>query len=181
MGTTASHTERGRANPNPCPHRRCRKPNRQVTGEQRGPSRRDCFSLPRVGAERLPWIIVHAPIARKNSRSCCFLHQGAPAVHARAGAARGGRLVRGSMCFGARISHRPTGSNDLLMQRLSDPYHRRSADTSGAAPDATLARGDVQLPHELLKSEALQASETNRVRLSKRGPDALHRKYRRPR
>src|SRR6266496_4119056 len=104
-----------------------------------------------------------------------------PTVHARAGAARRGRFVKGGMYFGARISHRPTGSNDLLTQLLRDPYHRQSADTSGAAPNATLTGGDVQLPHELLESEALQASETNRVRLSKRGPDALHRKYRQPR
>src|SRR5437016_1595234 len=84
----------------------------------------------------------------------------------------------GGIVFMVRVSLRPTGSNDLLTQLRRDSFQRRSADTSGGAPDAILARGDAQSSHGLLKSEALRASETNRVRLSKHGPDAVRRKDR---
>src|SRR5438094_1993927 len=84
----------------------------------------------------------------------------------------------GGIVFMVRGALRPTDSNDLLTQLRRDSFQRRNADTSGGVPDATLAQGDAQSSHGLLKSEALRASETNRVRLSKHGPDAVGRKER---
>src|SRR5207247_9473544 len=80
--------------------------------------------------------------------------------------------------FNRPLARWPTDSNDLLTQLRRDWFQRRSADTSGGAPDATLARGDAQSSHGLLKSEALRASETTRRRLSKHGPDAVRWKDR---
>src|ERR1041385_2554752 len=80
------------------------------------------------------------------------------------------------LCFRAFLP--PTGSNDLSTQLLWGLCLRQSADTSGAAPDATWARGVAKSSRELSKSEALQASETNRVRLSKHGLAAVHRESR---